>query len=194
MIGKWHQGFYAPQYLPTARGFDSYLGFLSGCEDHENQQNCCAPCNRTKYGIGKPVDLFGDTSPAYGLNGTNNGFTFTSAAVDLVHNHAASAAHQPFFLYLSLHNTHAPFQVPTLYSDQFSHPQALRNTWSGMVAMVDETMRNLTSALQSTGMWENTLLVMAGDNGSPVCGWGAAGSNAPLRGGKASNWEGSLNP
>ena len=29
---------------------------------------------------------------------------------------------------------------------------------------------------------------MAGDNGSPVCGWGAAGSNAPLRGSKASNW------
>merc|ERR1711937_839877 len=41
-------------------------------------------------------------------------------------------------------------------------------------------------------MWENTLWIMAGDNGSPVCGWGAAGSNAPLRGGKASDWEGGV--
>jgi arylsulfatase B len=48
MVGKWHQGFYAPQYLPTSRGFDSYLGFLSGCEDHLNQLNCCGPCNTTK--------------------------------------------------------------------------------------------------------------------------------------------------
>ena len=51
MVGKWHQGFYAPQYLPTSRGFDSYLGFLSGCEDHLNQLNCCGPCNQTKYRV-----------------------------------------------------------------------------------------------------------------------------------------------
>ena len=56
MIGKWHQGFYCPQYLPTSRGFDSYFGFLSGCEDHVDQFNCCAPCNQTKYGIGKVRD------------------------------------------------------------------------------------------------------------------------------------------
>ena len=59
---RWHQGFYAPQYLPTSRGFDSYLGFLSGCEDHLNQLNCCGPCNQTKYGVGKVVDLFGGES------------------------------------------------------------------------------------------------------------------------------------
>jgi arylsulfatase B len=27
-VGKWNLGHYAPDFLPTARGFDSFLGFL----------------------------------------------------------------------------------------------------------------------------------------------------------------------
>lgn len=50
----------------------------------------------------------------------------------------------------------------------------------------------VTSAMKKEGMWANTLWVMSGDNGSPTGGWGAAGSNAPLRGSKASNWEGGV--
>eukprot|EP00931_Biecheleriopsis_adriatica_P105832 TRINITY_DN80356_c0_g1_i1.p1 TRINITY_DN80356_c0_g1~~TRINITY_DN80356_c0_g1_i1.p1 ORF type:complete len:305 (-),score=52.23 TRINITY_DN80356_c0_g1_i1:69-956(-) len=61
-----------------------------------------------------------------------------------------------------------------------------------MVSMVDETVKNVTAALKYAQLWNNTLLVVVGDNGSPVCGWGAAGSNAPFRGGKASNWEGGV--
>lgn len=88
----------------------------------------------------------------------------------------------------ALHNTHAPFEVPEQYSGLYNYSLPLKNTWAGMVSMVDETLANVTRALRSTKMWSNTLLVMAGDNGSPVCGWGAAGSNHPLRGSKASNW------
>ena len=97
-----HQGFYAPQYLPTSRGFDSYLGFLSGCEDHLNQQNCCGPCNQTEYHVGKVIDLFGgDTiGPAYADRGKWNGFTFTDRAVGVIETHAADEAESPLFLYM----------------------------------------------------------------------------------------------
>lgn len=200
MVGKWHQGFYAPQYLPTSRGFDSYFGFLAGCEDHDNQEVCGNSCNKDTYGVGAVVDLYTSSGPALGQNGTNNGFIFTTAAVNVVSTHAAenkalaAQGHdgKPLFLYLALHNTHAPFEVPAAYSNKYNFTQALRNTWSGMVSMVDETVDNVTSAMKKEGLWDNTLWIMSGDNGSPTGGWGAAGSNAPLRGSKASNWEGGV--
>ena len=30
IIGKWHLGHHSPRFLPTARGFDSFMGFLNG--------------------------------------------------------------------------------------------------------------------------------------------------------------------
>jgi glycerol uptake facilitator-like aquaporin len=32
LIGKWHLGHYQPNYLPTARGFNTFLGYLTGEE------------------------------------------------------------------------------------------------------------------------------------------------------------------
>ncbi len=159
------QGFYAPQFLPTSRGFDKYFGFLSGCEDHVNQENCCAPCNRTRYGIGKPVDLYDSEKggPALGENGTNNAFLFSRKAVEMIENHASTSPKRPLFMYLSLHNTHAPFQVPDRFSNLYNFSDALQNTWSGMVSMVDETLLNVTSAFKRNNLWGNCLMIMCGD-------------------------------
>ena len=38
MVGKWHQGFFDPAYLPVNRGFDTSSGFLNGAEDHITEQ------------------------------------------------------------------------------------------------------------------------------------------------------------
>jgi hypothetical protein len=98
-------------------GFDSYLGFLSGCEDHQNQQNCCGPCNKTKYNIGKVIDLFGGdlVGPAYADQGQWNGFTFTNRATTVIEKHAQNnrngGAEKPLFLYAALHNTHVRHSV-----------------------------------------------------------------------------------
>ena len=34
MVGKWHEGFFDPAFLPVNRGFDTSSGFLSGGENH----------------------------------------------------------------------------------------------------------------------------------------------------------------
>ena len=34
-----------------------------------------------------------------------------------------------------------------------------KNTFLGMVSVVDETVQNVTQALKETGMWSNTLFV-----------------------------------
>ena len=33
-LGKWHLGFLKDAYTPTGRGFDKYLGYYSGAEEH----------------------------------------------------------------------------------------------------------------------------------------------------------------
>ena len=94
----------------------------------------------------------------------------------------------------------------------------MQQTWTGMVHFVDETVANLTAAIRRNGRWERSVLVWVSermcmqpdscksslcmiicaldptiaqttDNGSPVeCG----GSNALLRGGKETNFEGGV--
>eukprot|EP00045_Choanoeca_perplexa_P006088 m.51781 g.51781 ORF g.51781 m.51781 type:complete len:126 (-) comp13459_c0_seq1:1024-1401(-) len=81
-IGKWHQGFYTFDYTPLGRGYESSVGFLVGGEDHYTQDaswttKCSERC----------VDLWNSTQPAFGRNGTYNGYTFTQRAVDLIEAH-----------------------------------------------------------------------------------------------------------
>ena len=42
MVGKWHEGYFEPRYLPVNRGFDRASGFLKGMCDHINQEFDCA--------------------------------------------------------------------------------------------------------------------------------------------------------
>lgn len=39
-VGKWHLGFCRPSCLPTGRGFQSFLGTLTGSGDHFSYQSC----------------------------------------------------------------------------------------------------------------------------------------------------------
>ena len=59
-------------------------------------------------------------------------------------------------------------------------------------SVVDESIANVTTALKSRGMWENTLLVVSADNGGPAFCDSHQASNYPLRGGKHSFFEGGV--
>ena len=79
-------------------------------------------------------------------------------------------------------------QVPARYVAPYaSVADEQRRLLSGMVAALDESVGNLTAALHAAAMWERTLLVFSTDNGGPTS---QAASNYPLRGGKATCWEG----
>ncbi len=74
----------------------------------------------------------------------------------------------PLFMYLALHNTHAPVQAPARFVALYNSTDPLKNVFSAMVSVVDESVRNVTEALRAAGMWDNTLVVWTTDNGSPV--------------------------
>ena len=159
-IGKWHNGFYEYDMTPPGRGFDSSLGFLTGGEDHWTS-TIGMPCASAGGGR-STVDLsYGWSSnrsvvPAVGLNGTYTGHTFSNRAVQLIRDHERSA---PLFLYIALHNTHAPIESPPEYAGLYNHSQQKENEYLGQVTFVDHTVANITAALRETELWANTLFV-----------------------------------
>lgn len=93
------------------------------------------------------------------------------------------------FMYPALHNTHAPIEAPPRFVNMYHTGDVKKDTFAAMVSVVDETVANVTAALRTAGMWDNTILVWITDNGSPVQ---VGGSNHPLKGGKSTNWEGGV--
>lgn len=181
-IGKWHNGFYEYAMTPPGRGFDSSLGFLTGGEDHWTSRIRAGPCEAVDLSFGWSHNQ--TVAPATRLNGSYTGFTFSDRAVELIRGHPTD---RPLFLYVALHNTHAPIESPPAFSALYDYNQTKRNEYYGQVSFVDESVKNVTTALKATGMWTSTLFIWTTDNGSPV---NSAGSNEPFRGGKGSFWDG----
>ena len=206
-VGKWHQGLHTPEYTPHGRGFNYSYGFLSGGEDHYNQQNFWGCTKNASYSDhddnnvnGKKnikssvkvpaVDLYNISKPALYENGTYNGYMFTKQAINYIQLHSKLYSSKPFFLYFALHNTHAPTEAPTEFVDLYNFNQTLRNTFNAMVSVVDDSVKNVTNALKNiSNYWDNTIFLWTTDNGAWIQ---VAGSNKPFRGGKSYNWEGKL--
>ena len=62
MLGKWHVGYRSPGNMPTARGFDTYLGLLGGGSDHFDKTLCVGP---VAAGIGSYVYSASPSPPRY---------------------------------------------------------------------------------------------------------------------------------
>jgi arylsulfatase A-like enzyme len=102
MLGKWDLGFYTPQYLPTARGFDSYLGYLFA-ENYYYSKLCPVDNNFTDM-------TFSTTECYYQYNDEDlhkySTYFYKDHAIDIINNHDTS---KPLFLFLAFQAVHSPF-------------------------------------------------------------------------------------
>lgn len=220
-FGKWHQGFYHKEYTPLYRGFNTSYGFLTGGESHYTEETI------TSHSCGGEVDIWDTDHPAVGDNGTWSALLFTEAAKRVIasySSHHNNTRHQntkqiqytgpPLFFYFALHDTHGPTEAPLHLVNKYpplpGNDSAIITTFNAMISGTDESVKNITDALKTAGMWNNTLLIWTSDNGAEIThqlstncyhitpgkpsgkdhGYCAGGSNAPFRGGKGSNWEG----
>ncbi|CAH3182794.1 unnamed protein product [Porites lobata] len=112
---------------------------------------------------------------------------YLQQAQKVILSHNAST---PLFLCLPFQSVHSPLQVPTEYTEKYENiKDDDRKIYAGMVENVDEAIGNITEAMKTAGLWDNTLLIVTTDNGGAS---DEGGYNWPLRGEKGSLWEGGV--
>nr|XP_040035439.1 arylsulfatase I [Gasterosteus aculeatus aculeatus] len=180
MVGKWHLGFCRPSCLPTGRGFQSFLGTLTGSGDHYSYRSCdgAEACG---------FDLHDGDRPAWEMAGNYSTLLYVERVKQILRSHNP---HEPLFLYLSLQAAHTPLQVP----DHFLHHYDFqgnrgRRHYAAMLTCLDDGVGQVVQELKASGLYQNSVLIYSSDNGGqPLSG----GSNWPLRGGKGTYWEGGI--
>lgn len=189
-VGKWHIGMAsASTQIPTARGFDTSLGYFHSENDYYDMTRSQGCSSRPA------VDLWDTGAPAWGLNGSlYEERLFGNRAVDLIRNHDPEAT--PLFLYYAFHTscvgTHGKLQPDPQYDKNMSFiDNADRRANHAMVALMDDVVGDIVDALRTTGHWNRTLVLWSSDNGGAVHLGGGA-NVYPLRGGYFNNWEGGI--
>lgn len=172
MFGKWHIGFDADK-TPTARGFDTFYGFLTGAMAYTPD----GPTGtKTMLRGTAPVAMPAHTTEAF----TNEAVAFIEANKD-----------KPFFIYLPYNAVHAPMQSTQPYLSRFaSEPDTNRRAYLAMLAAMDDGVGKIVDAVDRNGLGRRTLIVFTSDNGGPT--WQTTASNAPLNGVKAIPLEGGI--
>jgi arylsulfatase A-like enzyme len=175
LIGKWHLGVWDHRHHPLARGFAHHYGPYLGSVDYWTK--------RRRGGLdwhrdGRVVD-----EPGYLTE------LLTRDAERWI---AERSDGEPFFLVVSYTAPHEPLHRPPppprpgRYAP-IENPR--RRLYAAMVTNLDAAVGRVWRALERRGLHQETLFLFASDNGAAET---SGASNAPLRGAKASLYEGAL--
>lgn len=127
------------------------------------------------------------------LNGSYFTEVVTQDVQRWIRHTVAENSSRPTFAYLAHQSNHAPMQVPSHYIRDgcldipASNPT--RRMLCGMMTAVDDSVRNVTEVYKELGIWNETVVIFSTDNGGNS---DTGGSNAPLRGQKATTFEGGV--
>lgn len=170
MVGKWHLG-HAPEFHPQSRGFDEYFGFLGGAHSYFEATDGADPILRGR----EPAGEQGYLTDAFGRE-----------AVAFIDRHKQ----QPFFLYLAFNAVHTPLHATDERLARFANIEGtLRKTYAAMTAAMDDAVGLVLKKLADERLTERTLIFYVSDNGGPPVN---GSNNLPLRGYKATTWEGGV--
>ena len=202
IYGKWDLGSLR-RYLPTARGFDDFYGFVNTGIDYYTHE---------RYGV---PSMYRNVSTTEEDKGTYCTYLFEREAIRFIERHADA---DPFFLYVPFNAPHgssalapeirssvqAPDKFKNLYPavdpefrevDRYKYGgkaktvtgEARRRDYRAAVTCMDAAIGKMLDLLEKKGVLDNTIVVFFSDNG----GSGGA-DNSPLRGSKGKTWEGGI--
>jgi arylsulfatase A-like enzyme len=202
IFGKWDLGMHR-RFLPLARGWDEFYGFVNTGIDYYTHE---------RYGV---PSMYRDNSPTTQDKGTYCTYLFQREAVRFVKQNKD----RPFFLYLPFNAPHgasnldpkirtggaqAPEKWRKMYPKYYAREgyaegarygkpakvsnKALRKSqYLGAVTAMDAAIGEVLDLLDEYKLTENTIVIFFSDNG----GSGNA-DNAPLRAGKGRVFEGGI--
>ena len=169
IVGKWHLGD-QPPFLPTKQGFDSYFGIPysndMGWTDRKTKAYPPLPLLRNEEVIEQEPDQRLITQ------------RYTEEAVKFIR----ASKNRPFFLYLPHTMPHWP-----QYSSERFAGRSRNGKWGDAVEEIDWSTGVLLDTLQELKLDRKTVVLFMSDNGGATR---HGASNAPLKGGKGSTFEG----
>jgi arylsulfatase A-like enzyme len=190
LVGKWHLG--DGDHAPETQGFDVNVGGT----------RWGAP--QTFFWPYRGSGRFGqEFRYVPGLPLGRGGEYLTDKLTDAAIAFIDSARERPFFLLLAQHAPHTPIEAPKQLVDHFQsklRPEMKHQnaSYAAMIKSLDDNVGRVLDHLQARGLTENTLVVFTSDNGGYIGVDRKGGftapctSNAPLRSGKGSLYEGGI--
>ncbi len=169
-FGKWHLGHSHVRQHPLSRGFTHFYGCYNGNLDYF-----------THIREGE-LDWHRGHAPA-----REKGYTthlITDEAVKFIQ---GCKPDEPFLLYVPYNAPHAPLQAPQEYLDKYPDLTGKRQAFAAMVSAMDDGIGRILAALDSLDVADDTFVLFFSDNGG-----GIGSENKPLRGSKATVFEGGI--
>jgi arylsulfatase A-like enzyme len=181
-IGKWHLG--EKGFFPQDQGFD---------------------VNVAGRDIGHPASYwwpYGATNATHRVTpladtGGKSGEYLTDRLTDEALRFVEANQTNRFFLYLAHYAVHSPLmgkeEVAETYRQRGGANGQSNAVYAAMMQSVDDSVGRVLDKVQALGLADRTLVIFTSDNGGAVhFGKPAATSNAPLRNGKGTAYEGGL--
>jgi arylsulfatase A-like enzyme len=165
LIGKWHLGSQNPA---AAVGFDHFYGFMGAEVDYLKHTDKRGKPDWQRDG--KPIEESGYTT-----------YLFADEASKQIRNRDKS---RPFYLQVAFNAPHIDLAAP----EDLVAKHKSDGLYGAVVEGLDIGIGRILATLEEQGLRDNTLVVFLSDNGAPR----PTGSNAPLRGYKASVDEGGI--
>ena len=156
-IGKWHLGYASKLAWPLAQGFDTFFGFL-------DQSLLAGPHPPSGFNFGRPtyrnpwLQKQNDSPSKYDGHLSE---ILLAHALDFLASQRGT--HTPWFLNYWTYAPHSPLQPADTFASKY--PATPEGRYRAFLEQVDSTVGQLMKGLEKNGFAENTLVIVASDNG-----------------------------
>ena len=190
-VGKYDVGMATEFHHPRHRGYDSFYGYWHHANDYWQQtvETCGTMEVRDLWRYNATTDgpSFADANAAACTQSHQNGSSSSDSAGRCVFEEALLSAEvrrvisghaellasspnptttkkQRLFLFYAMHLIHMPLQIPAAYEASFAFiDDPYRRKNHAMVHYLDGEVGKMVALLRSTGLWDDTLLVLHSD-------------------------------